>query len=185
MTLDLTALSPLQDNTRKPATSDRSNCSCGEVHNLWTREGRICEHQILDTAKHIYSPARHQDLSHHNADSAKTVNTSTTRSIQSHPLRRTDDRLQRCSPADLHVRILLGPQRNSGISTLSTTTEERATLHLPLCSTYSTRKASHGYESARYTHTCRTPTTTQADRQDSKNTTEARPQPPSARVLAT
>jgi hypothetical protein len=47
----LTVLSPLHDGTGKPAAFDRLDCGCGEVHDLWTQDGRICERQVLDTGE--------------------------------------------------------------------------------------------------------------------------------------
>ncbi|MBV8180828.1 MAG: hypothetical protein JO045_18920 [Mycobacterium sp.] len=50
----LTVLSPIHDSTRKPAPLAPLDCACGEVHDLWTEDGRICERQILDTEeKHL------------------------------------------------------------------------------------------------------------------------------------
>jgi hypothetical protein len=54
MKLGLTVLSPLHDGTRKPAPLDRIDCKCGDSHDLWTADGRICERQILDGGgKHL------------------------------------------------------------------------------------------------------------------------------------
>jgi hypothetical protein len=54
MKLGLTVLSPLHDGTRRPAAFTRTDCGCGEIHDLWTEDGRICERQILDTGdKHL------------------------------------------------------------------------------------------------------------------------------------
>lgn len=68
----LTVLSPLHDGTRKPAALALLDCSCGEVHDLWTADGRICARQILDTGdKHLQPcpvakvyPRRNTDGSH-------------------------------------------------------------------------------------------------------------------------
>jgi len=52
----LTVLSPLHDGTRKAAAFDRLSCGCGEVHDLWTQDGRICERQVLDTGETHLQP---------------------------------------------------------------------------------------------------------------------------------
>lgn len=56
MKLGLTVVSPLHDSTRKPAAFARLDCACGEVHDLWTQDGRICERQILDTGETHLQP---------------------------------------------------------------------------------------------------------------------------------
>ncbi|WP_233213495.1 hypothetical protein [Mycobacterium hubeiense] len=50
----LTVLSPQHDSTRVPTAFDHVECTCGDVHDLWTADGRICERQVLDTGdKHL------------------------------------------------------------------------------------------------------------------------------------
>jgi hypothetical protein len=52
----LTVLSPIHDGTRKPAALAPVDCACGEVHDLWTEDGRICERQVLDTGEKHQQP---------------------------------------------------------------------------------------------------------------------------------
>jgi len=50
----LTVLSPLHDSARVATAFARLECTCGDVHDLWTADGRICERQVLDTGdKHL------------------------------------------------------------------------------------------------------------------------------------
>ncbi|AFV14791.1 MULTISPECIES: hypothetical protein [Mycobacterium] len=65
----LTVLSPIHDGTRKPAALAPLDCPCGEVHELWTEDGRICERQILDTGeKHLQACPVGKIFSRRNAD---------------------------------------------------------------------------------------------------------------------
>lgn len=72
MKLGLTVLAPLHDGTRTPAALARLDCGCGEVHDLWTADGRIHERHVLDTGdKHLQPcpvakiyPRRNTDGSH-------------------------------------------------------------------------------------------------------------------------
>ncbi|OBJ81400.1 hypothetical protein A9W97_02460 [Mycobacterium gordonae] len=65
----LTVLSPIHDGTRKPAALAHLECACGEVHDLWTEDGRICERQILDTGeKHLQPCPIAKVFSRRNAD---------------------------------------------------------------------------------------------------------------------
>lgn len=65
----LTVLSPIHDGTRKPAALTHLECACGEVHDLWTQDGRICERQILDTGeKHLQPCPIGKVFSRRNAD---------------------------------------------------------------------------------------------------------------------
>lgn len=65
----LTVLSPIHDGTRKPTTLARLDCACGEVHDLWTQDGRICERQILDTGDtHLQPCPTAKIYSRRNAD---------------------------------------------------------------------------------------------------------------------
>lgn len=56
MKLGLTVLSPMHDSTRVPTAFARLECSCGDVHDLWTEDGRICERQILDAGDRHMQP---------------------------------------------------------------------------------------------------------------------------------
>jgi hypothetical protein len=65
----LTVLSPVHDGTRKPTALDRIDCKCGESHELWTADGRICERQVLDTGhKHLQTCPTSKIFSRRNAD---------------------------------------------------------------------------------------------------------------------
>lgn len=56
MKLGLTVLSPQHDSTRVATVFARLVCTCGDVHDLWTADGRICERQILDTGDRHLQP---------------------------------------------------------------------------------------------------------------------------------
>lgn len=45
----LTVLSRLHDSTRVATAFARLECTCGDIHDLWTADGRICERQVLAT----------------------------------------------------------------------------------------------------------------------------------------
>ena len=68
----LTVLSPVHDGTKKkPAAFTRIDCTCGDTHDLWTANGRICARQILDTGdKHMQPCPVAKICSRRNADSS-------------------------------------------------------------------------------------------------------------------
>jgi hypothetical protein len=51
----LQVLSPTHDGI-KPAFLDQISCPCGETHDLWTADGRICQRVILDDGDVVYRP---------------------------------------------------------------------------------------------------------------------------------
>lgn len=51
------------------ATALPPDCACGEVHDLWTHDGRICERQVLDTGDtHLQPCSIAKIYSRRNAD---------------------------------------------------------------------------------------------------------------------
>ncbi|PND54288.1 hypothetical protein CRM90_28815 [Mycobacterium sp. ENV421] len=69
MKLGLTVLSPMHDSTRVATAFARLECACGDAHDLWTEDGRICERQILDTGdKHTQPCPVAKIYSRRNAD---------------------------------------------------------------------------------------------------------------------
>jgi hypothetical protein len=51
----LQVLSPTHDGI-KPTLLEQVSCPCGDTHNLWTANGRICQQVVLDDGDVVYQP---------------------------------------------------------------------------------------------------------------------------------